>query len=223
MENNNKKYLIGLVILIVGFFAWRYISNPLIVTVTGTGKVTVQATSARLDASVVVTGDTVDQVLGDLKTKVASVRLAMVTGNVNEKNMSQSQIQVTPLSAVMSGAKGYSATVVLYGKTDDAVNVSDLVAKIYKAGASIVSQPVIEVDNEQELENSALKIALDEAGSNARYLAGLKKKMFRKMISVQQASSGNLATSTKIEMSSEGKTASSFEMAKAVSVVYWMW
>lgn len=212
----------GLLILVIAFFLWRYVSNPLVVTVTGTGKVVVPATTARLTANIVVTGDAIDQVVSDVNSKVASVRLAMVTGNINEKDVSQSQIQITPLSAVVSGAKGYSATVALFGQTSDVTNVSALVVKLYKAGASIVSQPVIEVTNGTELENVALLQALKEAETNAKYLAALRNKIFRRVASIQQASSGNLATATKIESGTSGST-SSFEVAKAVSVEYWMW
>lgn len=219
---NNKRYLLGFVLVVIAFFGWRYVSNPLVVTVTGTGKVSVPATSARLTVNVVSTGDTVDKVVADAKTKVSMIRLAMVSGNMSEKNITQSQMQVTPLAAVVSGAKGYSATVTLFGETADVVNVSNLVVKLYNAGASIVSQPIIEVSNQQELENSALKMALDEAKTNAGFVARLRMKLFKKVISIQQASSGNVATATRTDAGDKGGT-SSFEVAKAVSVVYWMW
>jgi uncharacterized protein YggE len=98
--------------------------------------------------------------------------------------------------------------------------MSSLVVKLYKAGASIVSQPVIEVKNQQELENTALKQALAEAKTNANYLAKLRMKLFKKAVSIQQASSGNTAVATKTEASADGQGTSSFEVAKAVSVVY---
>lgn len=225
MENTNssmKKYLLGALTIFVLFFVWRYVSNPLVVTVTGTGKVSVPATSARFTVSVIATSDSVDSAVTDLNAKISSLRLAMVNGNVNEKNISQSQTQITPLSAVVSGAKGYSATAVIYGQTNDVLKITDLVVSLYNAGASVVSQPVIEVSNQQELENTALKSAMNEASTNARYLAKIKRKLFKKVVSIQQASSGNVATATKTEASDKGAT-SSFEVAKAVSVVYWMW
>lgn len=227
MENTNsgmRKYVLGFLLVLVGFFVWRYISYPLVITVTGTGKVSVPATTARLTVNVVTTGDTVEVAVADANAKVAAVRLSMVTGNMNEKNITQSQMQVTPLAAVVSGAKGYSATVTLYGQTSEVTKVTDLVTKLYKAGASIVSQPVIEVSNQQELENTALKQALDEAKMNAKFVGRLNRKYLRsKVVSIQQASSGNLATATKTEASENGQGTSSFEVAKAVSVVYWMW
>ena len=81
-----------------------------------------------------VTGDSVDQVVADLNSKVASVRLAMVTGNVN--GITQSQLQVTP-RAVVSGAKGYSATATLLAKLDE-YGVS-LVVKLTKREPRCVS------------------------------------------------------------------------------------
>ena len=45
----------------------------------------VPANLARVSATVVETGDTVDLVEANLRSKVGTVRLAMVNGGVNEK------------------------------------------------------------------------------------------------------------------------------------------
>jgi len=220
---NTKKYVYGFLGVVILFFVWRHITNPLVVTVSGSGKVAVPATEALVAATVVETADSVDLVEKNLKTKIGAVRLAMVNGGVDEKSLSQSQVTITPLAAVVSGAKGYSATVQVSGQSKDVANLNILIVKVYQAGASIVSQPVVQVSNQQELENSALKMALVEADKNAKYLAKLKWKMFKKVVSVQQASSGNTSTSTKISSDNNGVVGSSFEVAKAVSVVYYLW
>ncbi|OGD83693.1 hypothetical protein A2572_01525 [Candidatus Collierbacteria bacterium RIFOXYD1_FULL_40_9] len=220
--DNNKKYLVGLFALIIGFFVYRYITNPLVVTVSGTGKVTVPASGARLSVSIVETGDDVNKVEEAIKAKIAAVRLSMVTNGVNEKSLSQTQMQIMPLSAVVSGAKGYSAQVNIVGQVSDVSNLSGLVVKLYQSGASIVSQPVIEVENQQELENAALKMAMADADKNLKMVSRLKMKLFRKTVSVQQASSGNTSTATKVT-ENEGNVGTSIEVAKAVSVVYQLW
>jgi uncharacterized protein YggE len=218
---DNKKYIYGFLGIIVLFFVWRYISNPLVITVTGTGKVTVPATIARISATVVDTGDTVSAVDTSLKTKLATIRLAMVNGGIIDKSLTQTQVQITPLAAVVSGAKGYSATVTLSGQSADVTNLNSLIVKTYDAGASLVSQPILEVENQQTLENESLKLAMNEANVNAKYLAKLKWKMIKKVASVQQASSGNTSTTTKV---SENKiNGLTMEVAKAVSVVYYLW
>ncbi len=220
--DNTKKSILGFITVVVLFFIWRYISNPLVVTVTGSGKVTVPATLAKISATIVETGDTVDKTELALRAKIATVRLGMVTNGVTEKSLAQSQVQITPLAAVVSGAKGYSATVAISGETSEVANLNSLIVKVYSAGASIVSQPVVEVSNQQELENSALLKALEEADVNAKFMAKLKNKMFKKVASVQQASSGNSSTTTKVA-EKDGVVGSSFEVAKAVSVVYYLW
>ncbi len=220
--DNTKKYVYGFVGIVILFFVWRYVTNPLVITVTGSGKVTVPASTALISATVVETGDGADTVEKSLKTKIGAVRLAMVNGGVDEKSLVQSQVTITPLAAVVSGAKGYSATAQISGQSKDVANLNILIVKVYQAGASIVSQPVVLVDNQQNLENSALKMALTDADSNAKYLAKLKWKMFKKLMSVQQASSGNTSTSTKVA-DNNGVAGSSFEVAKAVSVVYYLW
>lgn len=220
--DERRKYGYGFVALLVLFFVWRYITNPLVITVTGSGKVVVPATTARVTATVVDTADTAESVEISLKTKISSVRLAMVNGGVKEESLSQSQIQITPLAAVVSGAKGFSATVSIVGQSSDVANINTLLVKVYQAGASLVSQPVIEVNNEQQLENDALKMALKEADANAKYLAKLNWKLIKRVASVQQASSGNTSTTTKVA-EKDGVLSSSFEVAKAVSVVYYLW
>jgi uncharacterized protein YggE len=220
---NNKKYLVGFFGLIIGFFVWRYVSNPLIITVTGSGKVTVPASMARLSVSVVETGDDATKVEQAIRAKIAGVRLSMVTNGVNDKSISQTQMQITPLSAVVSGAKGYSAQVNLVGQVTDVSNLSGLVVKLYQSGASIVSQPVIEVENQQDLENQALKMALADADKNLKMVSRLKMKLFKKTVSIQQASSGNASTASKVVEAEGGVSGTSIEVAKAVSVVYWLW
>lgn len=220
---NNKKYLVGFFALILGFFVWRYVSNPLIVSVTGSGKVTVPASMARLSLSVVETGDDATKVEQAIKAKVAAVRLSMVTNGVSEKSLSQTQMQVMPLSAVVSGAKGYSAQVNIVGQVSDVSNLSGLVVKLYQSGASIVSQPIIEVENQQDLENQALKMALADADKNLKMVSKLKMKLFKKAVSIQQASSGNASTASKIVEAEGGASGTSIEVAKAVSVVYQLW
>lgn len=220
--DNTKKYVYGFLGVVILFFVWRHVMNPLVITVTGSGKVSVPATMAVVSATIVESGDTAEIAETNLRNIIGAVRLAMVNGGVSEKSLSQSQLQITPLAAVVSGAKGYSATVSISGQTKEVASLNTLIIKMYQSGASIVSQPVVEVDNSQELENSALKLAMTEAETNARYLARLKWKMFKKVASIQQASSGNTSTTTKVS-EKEGVVGSSFEVAKAVSVVYYLW
>ncbi len=219
---NNKKYFFGFLGVVFLFFIYRYLSNPLLATVSGSGKVTVPASGARLSVSVVETGDDVSKVEQAIKAKAAAVRLSMVTNGVNEKSLTQTQMQVTPLSAVVSGAKGYSAQVNITGQIGDVSDLSGLVVKLYQSGASIVSQPVIEVENQQDLENQALKMALSDADKNLKIVSRLKRKIFKKVVSIQQASSGNASTATKIT-ENNGSAGTSIEVAKAVSVVYQLW
>ena len=220
--DNNRKYIFGFFGVIFLFLIYRYLTNPLIVTVTGTGKVTVPASSARLSLTVVESGDEVSKVEGAIRAKVAAVRLSMVTNGVDEKSLSQTEMQLTPLSAIVSGAKGYSAQVNIFGQVNDVSNLSGLIVKLYQSGASLVSQPVVEVKNQQDLENSALKMALADANKNMSYVARLKWKMFRKIVNIQQASSGNTSSATKVE-TVDNKVSTSIELAKAVSVTYQLW
>ena len=219
---DNRKYLYGFIGVLILFFVYRYVSNPLVVNVTGTGKVSLPASSASVVATVIESGSSADLVESAIKAKVAAVRLAMVTNGVKETSLTQTEMQITPLSAVVSGAEGFSAQVSVAGELSDVTNLSGVIVKLYSAGASIVSQPVIEVGDQKDLEGQALKVALQDADKNLKLVSKMRWKMFKKMVNIQQASSGNAATNTKVE-TVDGNTTTSIELVKAVSVTYHLW
>ena len=219
---NNRRYVFAFLALLVLFFVYRYVTNPLVVTVTGTGKVVVPASLANISVTILETADTVEKVESATRVKIASLRLAMVTGGINEKSLSQTEMQITPLSAVVSGTKGYSAQVQISGQTADLATLSSLVVKLYSAGAAIVTQPVIQVENQQELENQALKEALSDASTNVKQVSGSKRKFFRKMVALNQATTGTTSIITKT-VDNNGVSTPSVEIVKVVSAVYQLW
>lgn len=219
---NNRKYAIGFVLAILLFFVYRYLSNPLITTVTGTGKVTAEATKASISVTALESADTVSKAEIALKAKVLALRLSMVTNGISEKSLSQSEMQITPLSAVVSGASGYSAQVVITGEIADLSNLSGLVVKLYQSGAGLVTQPVLQVDNQTSMESESLKLAIKDAEKNLKTLSSLKKKLFKKAVNIQQVSSGNASVVSKVETVND-KTVVNVEFAKAVSVTYQLW
>lgn len=219
---NNRRYVFGFLAILVLFFVYRYVTNPLVVTVTGTGKVVVPASVANLSVTILETADTVEKVESAARVKIASLRLAMVTGGMNEKSLSQTEMQITPLSAVVSGTKGYSAQVQISGQTSDLATLSSLVVRLYSAGAAIVSQPVIQVENQQDLENQALKQALADASSNVKQISSGKRKLLRKMVALNQATTGTTSINTRT-VDNNGTNTPSVEVVKVVSAVYQLW
>ncbi len=217
MDNEGKNvWFLGLaVIVIVAFGMWVF--SPTEVTVTGVGKVSVPATEATFNVTLAASNDVAGDALAGLRSKVEVVKGKLSEAGINADNVSETQVTLTPSAAIVANAKGYQALTTLTVKTKNVPVAADLVVEMYKNGATVVSQPVVAVDQLEKLEKAALKEALDKAKTSLSDTVGMRP--VRKIISIQQASSGNVATTTKEVADNKGE----FEVSKAVSVTYRVW
>lgn len=217
METNNKRiWLIGLAVIVSVVFG-MWIFSPTEVVVTGVGKVSVPATSATFNVTVSSTNDSASVALSDLRTKVSAIKKTLSDINIGADNITETQITLTPGAAIVANGKGFQATSTLTVKTANVPMVSEIVVNMYASGATVVSQPVVSVEDQDKLEAEALKGALKEAKKSLRSTVGLRP--IKKVVAIQQASSGNVATTTKIVEDNKG----TFEVVKAVSVTYRVW
>ena len=217
METNNKKtWLIGLAVIVsVVFGMWVF--SPAEVVVTGTGMVSVPATRATFNVTVNVIADSADVALTDLRKKIEGVRKQLTEMNIRSEDIAETQITLTPAAAVVAGAKGYQAMTTLSVKTTNVAQVPEMIVNMYVSGATIVSQPVVSVEDQDKLEQEALNDALKDAKNNLGMTVGFRP--IRKIVGIEQASSGNTATSIKAVADNKG----SFEVTKAVQVLYRVW
>lgn len=217
METNNKRiWLIGLAVIVSVVFG-MWIFSPTEVVVTGVGKVSVPATSATFNVTVSSTNDSASAAMSDLRTKVSGIKKTLSDINIGADNITETQITLTPGAAIVASGKGFQATSTLTVKTANVPMVSEIVVNMYASGATVVSQPVVSVEDQDKLEAQALKGALKEAKKSLRSTVGLAP--IKKVVGIQQASSGNVATTTKIVEDNKG----TFEVVKAVSVTYRVW
>lgn len=221
----NRYFLIGLSAVLVALL-WWYVSNPIIISVTGSGIVTVPASYGVSQVTVVAIGTDAGGAIAVLQGKIASVRTVMTNNNVTEENISQSQPQITPAALVVAGASGYQASTTLSFKTRYVADISNLITNLYANGATVVSQPVYLVENQEEAERTAMKEAMSKAEIESKYFAKSKWKLIRKIVAVTQASSGTSAqTAIKDSLSQDEMIIANggVEIAKAVQVTYKMW
>lgn len=218
METYSKKvWLVGLsVIVAVVFGMWVF--SPMEVVVTGTGKVSVPATNATFNVTMTSSNESSAEAVKELQSKVAKLKKTLSDINIGSDKVTETQITLTPAAALTQGAKGYQAVTTLTVKTLNVAMVSEIVVNMYASGATVVSQPVISVEDQDKLEKEAIKEALNEAKSNLNATVGFRP--IRKRIAVSQATSGNVATATSV---AEGGSSSEFEVVKAVSVTYRVW
>lgn len=208
--------MIGLAV-IVSVVMGMWIFSPTEVVVTGTGKVAVPATSATFNVTISTTADSANDALSDLRAKVSGVKKALNDMNIGSDSITETQVTLTPAAAVVASAKGYQAMTTLIVKTNNVAMASEIVVNMYASGATIVSQPVVSVDDQVSLEKEALKAALKQAKNSLVETVGFRP--IRKIVGIEQASSGNVATTTKVAADNNGE----FEVVKAVSVTYRVW
>ena len=223
-NGSTKKYLLGGLAIVIGLILYVWITSPMVVTVTGTGEVAVPAESATLSFSVSGSDATPNGAINAVKTRANAIRATLVSSGIAESDIAESQIRVVPASAVTQGATGFQAVITMGAKTVHVADNAGLIANLYSSGASLVSQPVISVDNKSELEQQAFEAAMKDAKKQAGAIALKNLKLIRKVVAVSQVTSPSTSTVTsKGETTAEATQSDTFKIVKAVSVSYKMW
>ena len=213
-----KKVIIIFLAVIFGAFIITWINSPMIVTVTGTGEVSVSATYATLSLTVTTNGSNASEAIKNINTKVGNLKKLLISRGVGEADLLESPLTIYPMAAVSAGATGFSASVSLTAKVYDETGVNELVVDLYNNGAAIVAQPVMATENQKDLEQRAFDAAMKDAQDQAKKISRKHLKLIRKIVNISQASSGTTATATSKEAGAD-----SFKIAKAAQVVYKMW
>lgn len=215
--------------IILAVLIWIYVSSPLVTSVTGVGEVSVPATNATVSFSVSANADSSQSAIAAVKSRAESLTNFLIGKGIAETDIAQGQVAAVPASLTTPGASGFQASITMAAKTVHVSTVSDLVSDLYSNGASVVSQPVLSVENKDELEKTAYNDAVKDAKRQAGSLAFSNWKIFRKIISISQSTSGSTSTATtKADtLTGEGDPAALengvFKIVKAVTVTYKMW
>ena len=223
---NWKKILILTGIILVIVILWTYISSPMVVTVTGSGEVSVPATSATVSFTLSDTDNSIQNAVNAVSAKADSMRTYLTGKGVADGDIAQSQVTAVPANLVTAGASGYQATISMAAKTTHVTDVSGIVSDLYANGALVVAQPILSVDNQNSLDQQAFNSALADAKSQAWNIGLVNWKFIQKIISISEVSSPTTSTSTtKADVLATGAAATNgvFKIVKAVSVSYKMW
>jgi len=229
MSDGLKKVLTYALAATILLIVWIYVSSPLVVTVTGSGEVSVPATNATVSFTLSQSDNSIGGAVSGVSAKADQMRQYLISKGVGEGDIAQSQVTEVPAALVTAGASGYQATISMAAKTIHVTDVNNLVTDLYTNGALVVAQPVLSVENQNKLDQQALDAAMADAKSQAATIGNSNWKFIRKIISISQASSASTSTSTtKADTltSANNATAASngvFKIVKAVSVSYKMW
>ena len=216
-----KHWRLGL-LLIPAFFLWMWATNPMVVVVDGIGEVEVPATSALLTYSVLGQGADPTSAINDVNNKVIATEV--VLQNVGQGDISKSQVQVAP-----SAAGGYQAVISVGAKTADISTLQDLISRLYAAGAIVVSQPILSINEPEAYEDQAFNLALKDAKQKAGVLGNKNWRFIRRMTGISQTGASSTSTSTKGADSDtetgnpETINSAVFKVSQAVTVSYKMW
>lgn len=224
-----KKVLMVVGSLVIVLIVWLYVSSPLMVTVTGNGEVSVPATNATVSFTLSGNDASIGAAVASVQSKASSMRDFLLKSGVGEGDIAESQVTAVPAALVSEGATGFQSTISMAAKTTHVSNVGNLVSDLYTNGALVVAQPVLSVENQDKLDQTALDSAMKDAKAQAAKIGNSNWKFIRKIVSITQASSPTTSTSTTkpdtltSSADSVASTNGVFKIVKAVSVSYKMW
>ena len=224
-----KKIIISAVLLIVVIFIWQWISSPVMVTVQGLGEVSVPATSATVSLTLSANSGTSPASIDAVKNKAENIRTLLIASGVLESDISESQIVSYPANLVATGVEGFTSTIQMTAKTTNVAGVGELIGNLYNAGADLVNQPVLNVEDQDKLEEQATKEALKEAKKEINRISLKNFKFIKKMVALSEQSSGTTSTSSvrpelfSQDLGESAEAKGTFKIAKLVTVTYKLW
>jgi len=220
------KIILGVVLLAV---FWQWITSPMIVTVTGTGEVSVPATNATIILAVLSSDPTAQEAITGVNSKAGDIKNFLKSNGVADEDISTSQVTAVPASLATAGGTGYQASVTMSAKTVHVTDVPNLISSLYTQNVAAVSQPVLSVDNENSLDIQALNSAMQDANQKASGIALKNWKFIKKVVLVSSQSSGTTSTTTStadtLTQNNNQVAAQNgvFKITESVSVSYKMW
>jgi uncharacterized protein YggE len=224
-----KKYLLIGLSVVAALFIYEWISSPMVVSVTGVGSVSAPAESASVTFSLSSGGENPEVALNSVKATSEKIKTLLAEMGIPESDVFESQATVVPAATVVPGGSGFQATISMGLKTKNVSIMDRVITVLYSNGAAVVSQPVLTVQNKEEMEKESYDLAFKDAKSKAWSLQLSNFKFLKKIVLIQE--SQNQSTST---VTSKADTATQIEgnvspndglikVSKVVSVSYKMW
>jgi uncharacterized protein len=228
-----KKFLLLLFSLIIIVPIYIYLTNPLLVTVSGTGEVEAKPDTATVAFVVAMQRDTSDRARTDAEAKAKALESVLIGFGIDKSNIVRSQVSVTP-SGSADAAKAYTATISMGAKLDDYGKVGSLISSLYSNGAYYVSQPVLSSNSMATFEIEAYDKAVKNAESEASRISVKNLKFIKKRVSISQTTVGGAGSITSLNSQTANDTSGkavdpnavftdALKVTKVVTVIYKMW
>jgi uncharacterized protein YggE len=186
-----KKYIklgvVGLIGIAVASFVFSWVTSPLEITLNGTGEINAAADKATISFTLSTSDSNSGVAAQTAKANAQNMQAYLESIGVPKNDIVESQVRVVPESTVTPGGNGYRAIVSLGFNTTNVSEISNLISSLYERGAVLVTQPLLQISNEDEqnkLENEALQKAIRDAGKQAASLGNKRFKFIRKLTNV---------------------------------------
>jgi uncharacterized protein YggE len=210
-----RKVLLAVLVLLVGVPVFVYVTNPLMVTVAGSGEVDAKPDSATVAFMITTQRETSDLARTDAEGKAKALESILIGFGAKKEDIARSQATVSP-SGLADASKKFTATISMGGKIANYAQAGALVSSLYSNGAVYVSQPVLTSGNSTGLETQAYDKAMQQAATEASRIGNQNFKFIRKRVAIVQASTGDSGSVTNV-------VSNSLKISKTVSVTYKMW
>jgi uncharacterized protein YggE len=218
-------------LLIVGyFFKDDIFPRPGMISVTGEGQVEVEPELARITVSWISAGTNAEAAIKNEKTIFNILTKVLQDNGVKEPDIQVAHARVV---APTDNSGQYQAVNALDAKVYGLENLDQLVAGLYQNGAANVTNIVLSTDNQEELEDQAVALAIEDAKIKAQQTAKAAKKRLGRLVSLTSDATGQVNAVTTKKSSIATEEASGFsrpvetetgvnkiEIVRRVSVVY---
>ncbi len=207
----------------LAIFVWQWVTNPMVIVVTGVGSISAPAESAVLTFSLVSSASNADEALSNVKNNAEKLKNTLKEIGIPESEIYESQIAVTPSESSFQGSVSMGL------KTDKITMLDRVISILYSGGAVVVSQPVLTAKNVEDMDKKAYDMAIKDAKKKASEIALSNLKIFKKIVLIQESQAqGSSTVTTKADEATQitdniSPDTGLLKINKVVSVSYKMW
>jgi uncharacterized protein YggE len=218
-----KKYMSYILMATLAIFVWQWVTNPMVIVVTGVGSISAPAESAVLTFSLVSSASNADEALSNVKNNAEKLKNTLKEIGIPESEIYESQIAVTPSESSFQGSVSMGL------KTDKITMLDRVISILYSGGAVVVSQPVLTAKNVEDMDKKAYDMAIKDAKKKASEIALSNLKIFKKIVLIQESQAqGSSTVTTKADEATQitdniSPDTGLLKINKVVSVSYKMW
>ncbi len=159
------------------------------VTAGGTGETAAAPDMAEMYFGATVQADDAKTALGQANDIAEAITSAVKGAGVDSKDLQTANVSVYPEQSSEGDRvviTGYRATIQVRAKVRDIESIGDVIGAASDAGANEIGGPSFMLDDDSDVRNEAIKLAIDDARKRAEVMAKAAGKSLGEIISVSE-------------------------------------